>query len=117
MVYSDRARETTTTTGTGDITLAGAVSQFQSLNSAFGTNVWFDYAIVGQSGSEWDVGFGYLSASTTLVRAQPNKGSSGDKTLVNFSAGTKDIFNTIGSATINAGIGYGAVIANNFAWR
>lgn len=117
MFFADRAKETTTTTGTGNITLAGAVSQFQSLNTAFGTNVWFDYAIVGQTGAEWEVGFGYLSGATTLVRAQPKEGSSGDATLVNFSAGTKDVFNTISSATLNGRIGYAMAIAAASAWR
>ena len=89
---ADRTKETTTTVGTGNITLLGAVAQFQSFNTAFGTNIWFDYAIVGQTGTEWEVGFGYLSASATLVRSMPKEGSAGDNTLVTFSAGTKDVF-------------------------
>lgn len=97
MIYADRAKETTTTTGTGNLTLAGAVAQFQSLNTAFGTNASFEYAIVGQTGTEWEVGYGYLSGSTTLVREFPKDGSAGVETLVNFSAGTKDVFNTVGA--------------------
>lgn len=92
-MFADRVKETTTTTGTGDITLAGAASQFQSFNSAFGTQKPFYYAIVGQSGTEWEVGVGYLSGSTTLVR-QRVTASSNSNALVNFSSGTKDVFNT-----------------------
>lgn len=68
----------------------------QSLNSAVGTNVSFTYTIQLQSGSEWEVGIGYLSASTTLVRdtvtASSNSGS-----VVTFSAGTKDVWIDFGA--------------------
>lgn len=100
----DRIKETTTTTGTGDITLAGAVSQFQTFSSRFtsGTERAADplyYAIVGQSGTEWEVGRGYLSGATTLVRLRVFESSNADA-AVNFSAGTKDVFCTIPSERI-----------------
>jgi len=95
--YADRVKETTTTTGTGSITLGGAVSQFLSFNAAFGVGPQIFYSIVGQTGTEWEVGLGHLSGSTTLVRdvvyASSNAGA-----LVNFSAGTKDAFCTIPAA-------------------
>lgn len=116
MKYADRAKETTTTTGTGNITLAGAVSQFQSLNSAIGVGIWFDYAIVGQTGTEWETGVGILSGSTTLVRSYPKEGSSGDNTLVSFAAGTKDVFNTISGFTKNADLGRSLALATGQAW-
>ena len=97
--FADRVKETSTTTGTGSVTLGGAATNFQTFNSAFGTNVRFYYAIVHQSASEWEVGEGYLSGSTTLVRddilASTNSGAA-----VNFSAGTKDVFCTIPGAEI-----------------
>jgi hypothetical protein len=86
----DRVRESTTTTGTGDITLAGAATQYQTFNTAFGLNVFFPYVIAGQTGSEWECGVGYLSGATTLVRAV--SASSNSNALVNFSAGTKDVW-------------------------
>jgi len=98
-VYSDRVLETATTTGTGDFTLAGAVTGYRTMNAAQGTNDFFDYSIVAVDGSgiptgDWEVGQGYLSASTTLVRsrvfASTNAGA-----LVNFSAGTKRVFITM----------------------
>lgn len=90
--FKDRVRDTTTTTGTGNVTLSGtAPTGLVDFNAAFGTNVPFYYTIQGQSGSEWETGEGYLSASTTLVRdrviASSNSGAA-----VNFSAGTKDVF-------------------------
>lgn len=92
MSVADRVKETSTTTGTGDLTLDGAASGYQSFNTAFGTNVLFQYAIVG--GTEWETGMGYLSGSTTLVRATVYA-STNANALVNFSAGTKDVFSTI----------------------
>lgn len=88
---ADRVKETTTTTGTSDITLAGAVSQFSSFTSRFATGDYFHYTIVGQTGTEWEVGIGHLSGSTTLVRDVVLTSSNSDA-LVNFSAGTKDVF-------------------------
>ncbi len=90
-VLADRVRETTTTTGTGTVTLAGAVLGFQTF-SAIGNGNTTYYTIAGQGTSEWEVGIGtYTSSGTTLSRttvlASSNSGS-----LVNFSAGAKDVF-------------------------
>ena len=91
-LYADRVKDSTTTTGTGDITLSGtAPTGYQSFNTAFGTNTYFIYVVSSSSGSEWEVGEGYLSTSTNLKRdtvlASSNSGSA-----VNFSAGTKDVY-------------------------
>jgi hypothetical protein len=91
LVVKDRVQETTTTTGTGTITLAGAVSGFQSF-SAIGNGNTTYYAIV--LGSEWEVGLGtYTSSGTTLSRDTILESSNGG-TAVNFSAGTKNVFVT-----------------------
>jgi hypothetical protein len=100
--YADRVMDTSTTTGTGSITLSGsAVTGYQSWNAAIGTNVISDYSIVAVDASgvptgEWEVGQGYLSASTTLVRDKPTAGSAA--TPVNFSAGTKRVLLTHSAA-------------------
>lgn len=99
-MFADRVKETTTTTGTGSLTLLGAVSQFRTFNTAFGTDAPFYYAIVGQSGTEWEVGIGHLSASTTLVRDRVTA-SSNSNAAVNLSAGTKDVFCTISGESID----------------
>lgn len=97
LVLKDRVKETTTSVGTGTITLAGAVAGFQSF-SAVGTGNTTYYAIVEQSGSNWEVGLGtYTAAGTTLSRdtvlASSNAGA-----LVSFAAGTKDVFCTYAAA-------------------
>jgi hypothetical protein len=91
LVVKDRVQETSTTTGTGTFTLAGAASGFQSF-SAIGDGNTTYYAIVG--GSEWEVGIGtYTSSGTTLSRTTILESSNGG-TAVNFSAGTKNVFVT-----------------------
>ena len=93
LVIADRVKETTTTTGTGTVTLGGAVTGYQSFAAIGNGNVTY-YTIAGQGTSEWEVGIGtYTSSGTTLTRttvlASSNSGS-----LVSFSAGTKDVFVT-----------------------
>lgn len=91
LVIKDRVKETTTTTGTGTITLAGASTGYQSFSVIGNGNTTY-YAIVG--GSEWEVGIGtYTSSGTTLARTTVLE-SSNSNNLVNFSAGTKDVFVT-----------------------
>lgn len=99
---ADRCKETSTTTGTGTFTLAGAVSQYQSFQTAFGTSaIMVQYAIVGQTGTEWEVGRGTFTSPSTLTRELVNS-SSNSNGLVNFSAGTKDVFATFSAEEANS---------------
>lgn len=91
LVVADRVKETTTTAGTGTITLAGAVTGFQSF-AAIGNGNTTYYTIAGQGTSEWEVGIGtYTSSGTTLSR-DTVLASSASGAKVTFSAGTKDVF-------------------------
>lgn len=114
LVVKDRVRETTTTTGTGTVTLAGAVTGFQSFSAIGNGNTTF-YTIAGQGTNEWEVGIGtYTSSGTTLSRDTVLASSnSGSKT--NFSAGTKDVFVTYpaGRTLTGGGGGIGALVVNN----
>jgi len=93
LVVADRVKETTTTTGTGTITLAGAVAGFQSFSDIGNANTTY-YTIVGQSSSEWEVGLGTYTSAGTLLSRDTVLSSSNAGALVNFSAGTKDVFIT-----------------------
>jgi len=93
-VLADRVQETTTTTGTGTVTLAGAVTGFQSFAAVGDGNSTY-YTIAAQSGSDWEVGIGtYTSSGTTLSRSTVLS-SSNSGNLVNFGAGTKSVFVTL----------------------
>jgi hypothetical protein len=91
LVVKDRVQETSTTTGTGTFTLAGAVTGFQSFSAIGNANTTY-YAIV--LGSEWEVGLGTYTSSGTLLSRDTVLESSNSGSLVNFSAGTKNVFVT-----------------------
>lgn len=111
LILKDRVKETTTVTGTGTASLLGAVTGFQSFSAIGNANTTY-YCIAGQGTAEWEVGIGtYTSSGTTLARTTVLSSSNSD-TLVNFSAGTKDVFVTYPSgksvnqdASGNVGIG------------
>ena len=91
LVLKDRVQETTTTTGTGTLTLAGAVTGFQSF-SAIGNGNTCYYAISG--GSEWEVGIGTYTLSGTTLSRDTILASSNTGSVVTLSAGTKNVFVT-----------------------
>jgi len=91
LVLADRIQETTTTTGTGTVTLLGAVQGYQSFSAVGNANTTY-YTITDET--SWEVGLGtYTSSGTTLSRTTV-LGSSNSGNLVNFSAGTKNVFVT-----------------------
>lgn len=94
-LVADRVKETTTTTGTGNVTLAGAATQFQSFNTAFGTNSFFYYTIVDGNNTSWECGEGYLSAATTLVRSKVTASSTAGASAISLSANTHTVFCSI----------------------
>lgn len=91
LVVRDRVKETTTTVGTGTLTLAGAVTGYQSFSVIGNGNTTY-YSISSNGSSEWEVGIGtYTSSGTTLAR-NTVLASSNSNALVPFSAGTKDVY-------------------------
>ena len=93
LVVNDRVKETSTTTGTGTFTLAGAVTGFETFSSAIGNSNTTYYAISLQGGAEFEVGLGTVAAGT-LARTTVISSSNSDS-AVDFSAGTKDVFCTL----------------------
>jgi hypothetical protein len=93
LVLADRVQETTTTTGTGSVTLLGAVTGFQSFAVVGNGNTTF-YTIADQGGANWEVGIGtYSTTGPTLARTTVLSSSNGGS-LVTFTAGTKTVFVT-----------------------
>jgi len=91
-VLDDRVKETSTTTGTGAYTLAGAVAGFQSFAAiGDGNTTWYD----ASDGTNWETGIGtYTAAGTLLARTTILTSSNGDA-AVNWGAGTKTIVCTL----------------------
>jgi hypothetical protein len=95
LVVADRVKETTTSTGTGTINLAGAVTGFQTFVAGVGDTNTTYYAIIDSAGASWEVGIGTVTDSTpdTLSRdtilASSNSGSA-----VSFGVGNKNVFST-----------------------
>jgi hypothetical protein len=94
LVLADRVLETSTTTGSGTISLAGASVGFQGFSTGVGDGNQTYYTIALEGGSEWEVGIGaYTSVGDTLSRDVVLASSdSGNK--VTFSAGVKQVFVT-----------------------
>ena len=93
LVINDRVKETTTTTGTGTVTLGGAVSGFDTFAAGIGNSNTTYYCI--QLAAEFEVGLGTLAGdSSTLARTTVISSSNSDN-AVNFSAGAKNVFCTL----------------------
>ena len=113
--YSDRTQETTTSTGTTAITLSGtAPTGFQTFAAGLGsTSKTVGYVIEGTS--QWEVGKGTFNGTTGLTR-DTVRSSSNSGSLVNFSAGTKNVYIDASSEQIdNANIGYQIVQVRGWA--
>ena len=87
---ANRIQETTTTGGTGTLTLAGAVTGYLTFASGFSTGASLFYTIDNGVG-EWEIGIGTLVTTGTLSRVTVIASSNGGA-LVNFGSGTKRVF-------------------------
>ena len=108
LVLADRVKETTTTTGTGTVTLLGASTGYQSFSVVGNANTTY-YTIAGQTTSEWEVGIGtYTLVGTLLARTTVLANSSATQpSALSFSAGTKDVFVTYPAGrSVSGGEGY-----------
>lgn len=95
IVLKDRVKVSSGTTGTGDVTLGAAANGYQDFSAVGDGNITY-YTIAAQSGSEWEVGKGTVTdtAGTYTLSRDTVFESSNAGSLVNFSAGTKDVFVT-----------------------
>ena len=94
-VINDRVKETTTTTGTGTISLGGAVTGFETFGTGIGNSNTTYYAVTLPGTAEFEVGLGTLNSDSSTIARTTIISSSNSDSAVNFSAGTKTIFCTI----------------------
>ena len=106
LVLKDRVKESSTTTGTGTLTLGGAASGFQSF-AVIGDGNSTYYAVVDAATGAWEVGIGtYTSSGTTLSRDVILE-SSNSGSAVDFAANVKDVFVTYpAERSVVGGMGY-----------
>lgn len=106
-LLADRVRETSTTTGTGTLVLAGAAAGFRTFAAAIGAGNTCYYCIQAVDGGgapngDWEVGLGTVG-SGSLSRDAVLESTNSDQ-LVNFGSGTKDVFVTAPAAILQSGL-------------
>ena len=95
LVINDRVKESSTTSGTGAIALAGVVQGYETFGAGIGNDNETYYAIYEQGTSNWEVGRGTLDAtSANLARTEVISSSNSDA-AVNFTGNTLDVFCTL----------------------
>jgi hypothetical protein len=99
-VIADRVRESSVSTGTGNFTLAGAVTGYQTFASVMATSDTTFYTIADQGGANWEVGIGTFTSPSTLARTTILSSSNGGS-VVTFGAGTKDVFISLPASRTN----------------
>ena len=116
LVVADRVQETSTTSGTGTLTLAGAVVGFQTFSTAIGNGNTTFYTIYDPTTYDWEVGIGTVGAGT-LARTTVLSNSAVTTSQISFAGNAKFVFCTYpaeksinydanGVATIGEVLGY-----------
>lgn len=94
LVVKNRVKETTSTTGTGTLTLAGAVTGFQAFSSALSNNDTTYYSLIEPSTGSFEVGIGTFTASGTTLARTTILASSNSNNAINLTAGSAEVFIT-----------------------
>ena len=99
---ADRVQETSTTSGTGSLTLAGAVADYRSFATAFGSAALEVVYTIDDGASNWEVGYGNFNGTTTLSRdvvlASSNAGA-----LVSLSGSSANVWSDAAAVRIQGG--------------
>ena len=84
----DRVKETSTTTGTGNLTLNGAVNGYRTFASVYANSDTLLYCITDQNGANWEVGIGTFVSATPALNRTTVKASSNAGAAVSFTGPT-----------------------------
>jgi len=94
-ITADRVKDTSTTTGTGNITVSGSAPfGYRTFSTVLSVADTFYYAIQGQSTAEWEIGVGTYASTNQFARTTV-LASSASNSAVSFSSGTKNVFITL----------------------
>lgn len=92
-MYGDRVLETTTTTGTGTVTLLGAsAGGYQAIAAVIPVGDPVKYTILDANGTDWETAKGVLASSSTVTRGSGVGLRSSTGSVLSLSAGTHRIF-------------------------
>ena len=96
LVINDRVKETSTTTGTGTFSLAGAETGFETFVAGVGTGNTTYYSIVLDGTNEFEVGVGTVTdASPDTLSRDTVISSSNSDNKQDFASGSKTVFCTL----------------------
>jgi hypothetical protein len=107
-LFFDRVMETSTTTGTGTYTLAGAVTGYQTFAGVGDGNTAY-YCAMDVDGNGiptggWEVGLGTYTAAGTLLARTTMLASSNSNNAVNWAAGTRRVFLVVPASIASSGV-------------
>lgn len=96
-IIADRVKQTSTSSGTGDITLSGTITGYKAFSDVCAVGDTFHGCIIAVNSSgaptgEWETGQYTYSAANTITRTTVRSSSATSNAKVNFSAGTKHVF-------------------------
>ena len=96
LVISDRIKESSTTTGTGTLTLGGAVTGFETFTANLSNGDTTYYCCTDNT--DFEVGLGTFTTSGTTLARTTILASSNSNNAVNWSSGTRTVFCTLPAA-------------------
>ena len=94
LVVADRVQETTTTSGTGTLSLGGAVAGYRTFVSGIGSGNTTFYTIYDATAQVWEVGIGTVTsgAPSTLSRTTVLSNSSGTTSPLTLAGNSASVF-------------------------
>ena len=95
LVLNDRVRETSTTSGTGTLDLAGVVTGWETFVAGIGTTNTTYYGIHEEGTANWEVGVGTVTDAAPDTLSRTAITSSNSDSLVTFAGGTLNVFCTL----------------------
>jgi hypothetical protein len=119
ILTADRVQETTATTGTSTLNLAGAATQYQTFVSGIGTGNQCYYCILAGNGTDWEVGIGTVTSGSPATLSRTTILSSSNSGAAVSLTGTSTVFATFAATTANSVGGVrgsgNVVVGGNFA--
>lgn len=103
LTIADRVGELSSSTGTGNLLLTGAMTRFRRFDQGVGAGNTCYYLILNRDQNEWEVGLGQISGSypTSYLVRNTIYSSSNNGSLVSFSSGTKECTTVYPATLVN----------------